>query len=86
MVVGETYLSLVTHNTYLTEIRKSAQRAMFLEKRREPVRNTKTFGRNEKVKVKYTNTSEVQVKKYKYVEEDLRKGNCVLIDKLENDF
>ena len=66
-------------NSYLAEIRKSAQQALCLGQNRGPVRNTKTFGRNEKVKVKYVSTGEIEVKKYKYVEEDLRRGNCVLV-------
>lgn len=68
------------NGTYLTEIRKSVQQVLYLGKSREPVRSAKTFGRNERVKVKYVNTGEIEVKKYKYIEEDLREGNCVLVD------
>lgn len=67
-------------STYLSEIKKSAQQVLYFGKSREPVRNTKTFGRNERVKVKYAKTGEIVIKKYKHVEEDLRRGNCVMID------
>ena len=66
--------------TYLTEIRNSAQKTLFLGENREPLRSTKTFRRNDKVKVRYVNSGATAVRKYKYVEEDLKLGNCVLVD------
>lgn len=47
---------------------------------KEPVRSTKTYGRNEWVKVRYIQTDVIVKKKYKLVEDELESGRCVLVE------
>ena len=45
-----------------------------------PIKSQKIMGRNERVSVQYTNGSVKKDVKFKTVEEDLRKGDCILLD------
>jgi preprotein translocase subunit SecA len=48
-----------------------------------PIRVEKTFGRNEKVIVRYKDGTVLE-KKFKIVQEDIRKGECFLITEKNN--
>jgi preprotein translocase subunit SecA len=45
-----------------------------------PIKSQKIMGRNERVSVQYTNGSVKKDVKFKTIEEDLRNGECVLLD------
>lgn len=64
----------------LKQIKQTAKDMISSVIPQEPIRNTKTYGRNEKVKVKYLNKGIIEVKKYKLVESDLQKGICVIVE------
>lgn len=64
----------------LTQVRDAALQILSMLRSREPIRNMKTYGRNEHVKVKYLQSGRVEVKKYKQVEDDLKNGFCIVID------
>ena len=40
----------------------------------------KTYGRNDRVKVKYLQSGSVEVKKFKHVEYDLKIGRCIVVE------
>ena len=65
----------------LQRVKGNAQQALSLYRHREPIRSTKTYGRNERVLVRYGNSNQVVEKKYKQVEEDLALGYCIIIEK-----
>lgn len=65
----------------LTQIKEVAQNALFTFQERH--KNIKVYGRNEKVKVRYLQTQKIEIMKYKQVERDLEKGNCIIIDEIE---
>ena len=64
----------------LTQVKEIAQTIVSDLMPREPVRADKKIGRNDKVKVRYVQTNQIVVKKYKQVESDLEKGLCVLVE------
>lgn len=62
----------------LTHVRDAARQVLATQRGFEPVRNEKTYGRNDRVKVRYIQSGSVEYKKYKLVENDLRKGICII--------
>ena len=64
----------------LQQVRKNALQALSLSRNREPVRNAKSYGRNDRVSVKYMQTGQVVEKKYKHIESDIESGICVIVD------
>ena len=45
-----------------------------------PRKSEKTYGRNDRVTVQYTNGTLKEDVKYKSVEQDVQEGKCVIID------
>ena len=78
----EEEIKLVTERNRdtLTQIRDAARQTLSMLRSREPIRNMKTYGRNEHVKVRYLQNESVETKKYKQVEEDLKKGRCIIVE------
>jgi len=64
----------------LIQVRDAARQVLARLRSREPVRSVKTFGRNERVKVRYLQTGNVEIKKYKQVEDDIMRGRCVVVE------
>lgn len=64
----------------LNQVKEAAQWIISEVTPRTPVHTTKTYGRNDKVKVRYVQTNQIAVRKYKYVESELEKGICILLD------
>jgi hypothetical protein len=64
----------------LTQVKEIAQTIVSDLMPRKPVRVDKKIGRNDKVKVRYVQTNQIVVKKYKQVESDLEKGLCILVE------
>ena len=64
----------------LTQVRDAARQVLAILRSREPVRNVKTYGRNDRVKVKYLQSGSVEVKKFKHVEYDLKIGRCIVVE------
>lgn len=64
----------------LTQVKEIAQTIVFDLMPREPVRTGKKIGRNDKVRVRYVQTNQIAVKKYKQVESDIEKGLCMLVE------
>ena len=64
----------------LTQVRDAALQILSILRNREPVRSTKTYGRNERVKVRYLHDGHEDTKKYKQVEDDLKKGICIIVE------
>ena len=64
----------------LQQVKKNAIQALSLSKNREPIRNNKSYGRNDRVKVKYIQTGQVVEKKYKQIESDITSGRCIIIE------
>lgn len=64
----------------LQQVKKNALQALSLSRNREPVRNAKSYGRNDRVRVKYMQTGQVVEKKYKHIESDIESGICVIVD------
>lgn len=78
----EEEIKLVTERNRdtLTQIRDAARQTLSMLRSREPIRNMKTYGRNEHVKVRYLQNGSLEIKKYKQVEEDLKKGRCIIVE------
>lgn len=64
----------------LNQVKEIAQTIVSDLMPREPVRAGKKIGRNDKVRVRYVQTNQIAVKKYKLVEPDLEKGLCVIVE------
>ena len=64
----------------LQQVKKNAIQALSLSRNREPIRNEKSYGRNDRVKVKYIQTGQVVEKKYKQIESDITSGRCIIIE------
>ena len=64
----------------LTQVRDAARQVSAILRNREPVRSINSYGRNDRVKVRYLQSGSVEIKKYKQVEDDLEKGLCILIE------
>jgi hypothetical protein len=64
----------------LTQIKDAARQVLARLRSREPVRNVRTYGRNDRVKVKYLQSGSVVIKKYKQAEDDLKKGRCIVVE------
>ena len=64
----------------LTQVRDAARQVLAILRSREPVRNVKSYGRNDRVRVKYLQNGSVEVKKYKHVEDDLKNGRCIVVE------
>lgn len=64
----------------LTQVKEAAQWILSEVSPREPVHSVKTPGRNDKVKVRYLQSNQVVEKKYKTVENDLKRGICIIVD------
>ena len=73
-------LSTERNQDTLKQVRDAALQVRSILRNREPIRNTKTYGRNERVKVRYIQNGHEEIRKYKQVEDDLKKGRCVIID------
>lgn len=64
----------------LVQVRDAARQIISIQRNREPIRNNKTYGRNERVKVKYLQSGIIEIKKYKQVEYDLSVGRCIVVE------
>lgn len=64
----------------LTQIRDAARQTLSMLRSREPIHNMKTYGRNERVKVRYLQKGSVEIKKYKQVVDDLKNGRCIIVE------
>ena len=64
----------------LETIRRTAHDAIAVVKPQEPINKSKSYGRNDKVKVRYYKDNSVVVKKYKYIENDLKNNLCELVE------
>lgn len=64
----------------LTQVKEIAQTIVSDLMPREPIRAGQKIGRNDKVKVRYVQTNQIAVKKYKQVESDIEKGLCMLVE------
>ena len=73
-------LSTERNQDTLTHVRDVAYQAIAMLRNREPVRSTKPHRRNERVKVRYLHDGHEDIKKYKQVEDDLKKGFCIMVE------
>lgn len=64
----------------LKQVKEAAQWVLAKVTPREPIRSSKAYGRNDKVKVRYLQSDQTVEKKYKQVENDIDKGRCVVVD------
>ena len=64
----------------LLQVKRAAQQIVSIATPREPVRIGKTYGRNDKVFVRYINANQVVEKKFKQIEGDLAKGYCIIVE------
>ena len=64
----------------LTQVRDSARQIISILRSRDIIRNTDSYGRNERIKVRYLQSDKVEFKKYKQVEEDLKNGLCIVVE------
>ena len=64
----------------LQRVKDNALQALAIFKPQVLVRSNKTYGRNERVRVRYTKSGIIQEKKFKVVERDIAEGRCVLIE------
>ena len=79
--VDEEICDANSHNKdTLTQVKRAAQQIVSIATPREPVRNGKTYGRNDKVLVRYINTNQVVEKKFKQIEGDLANGYCIIVE------
>lgn len=74
----KTHKSNLISDTGLDFIKTNAEKVMQVYNVREPIRTTQKFGRNEIIKVRYQDGTIIQTK-YKKVEEDIRKGDCLVL-------
>jgi tetratricopeptide (TPR) repeat protein len=65
--------------TGLQNIIKYCQNILSILRKNTPLQSPKKIGRNDMIKVKYKNGEEI-IAKYKKVEFDLNKGNCIIIN------
>ena len=79
-IEDEIKLATERNKDTLTQIRDAARQILSIFRSREPIRKVKTYGRNERVKVRYLQSGSVEIKKYKQVEDDLKKGRCVVVE------
>lgn len=64
----------------LQQVKKNAVQALSISRNREPIRNNKSYGRNDRVRVKYIQTGQVVEKKYKQIENDMANGKCIIVE------
>lgn len=64
----------------LKQVKNVAENVLSMNRSHEPYRSPKGYGRNDHVKVRYHQTGVIVVKKYKYLEGDLKNGVCVIIE------
>lgn len=64
----------------LLQVKRAAQQIVSIATPREPVRIGKTYGRNDKVFVRYINANQVVEKKFKQIEGDLANGYCIIVE------
>lgn len=64
----------------MTYIKEYAQQVLAQSFPLELPSSTQKYGRNDWVRVKYQQSGRIENKKYKYVENDLKKGLCVVVE------
>jgi tetratricopeptide (TPR) repeat protein len=68
------------NRTSLQRVKENALQALQIFKRREPVRSSKSYERNDRVRVKYVDTGILKEMKFKLVEDDILEGRCVIVE------
>lgn len=64
----------------LSQVKDASLKVLSILSDRKPVRATKTYGRNERVKVRYIQSGRVEEKKFKQVEIDFMDGRCIIVE------
>lgn len=64
----------------LNQIKAAANQVQALLMPREPIRSQRTYGRNDRVKVRNVQSGRMEYKKYKQIEDDLLNGFCVIVE------
>lgn len=64
----------------LQRVKENALQALSMFKPQEPVHSLKSYGRNDKVRVRYIQSGTILEKKYKNIERDLSEGRCIIIE------
>ena len=64
----------------LLYIKKMAIEANISTIPQEPIRHPKTYGRNERIRVRYIQSNQIVEKKFKHLEADLKNNLCVIVE------
>lgn len=64
----------------LQQVKNVAETILSMNRSHEPYRSPKSYGRNDRIKVHYYQSGTIVEKKYKYLEEDLKKGLCAIVE------
>ena len=64
----------------LKQVKNVAENVLSMNRSHEPYRSPKGYGRNDHIKVRYHQTGAIVVKKYKYLEDDLKNGVCIIVE------
>ena len=64
----------------LLYIKKMAIEANISTIPQEPIRHPKTYGRNERIRVRYIQSNQIVEKKFKHLEADLNNNLCVIVE------
>ncbi len=67
------------NSNILSQVKEAVEQVQALLSPREPIRSQRTYGRNDRVKVRYIQSGKEEYKKYKQVKDDLSNGYCVII-------
>lgn len=75
-------ISTANRNTRenLLYIKKMAIEANISTIPQEPIRHPKTYGRNERIRVRYIQSNQIVEKKFKHLEADLKNNLCVIVE------